>query len=80
MQPNPAVLKPGHLSGYAVSLATGAWQQSAFLKLVTARLRVKGLPAAFADDALSRRDIMQCSKQLLRSLRSNRIRCYYLHW
>jgi phosphoglycolate phosphatase-like HAD superfamily hydrolase len=63
MQPNPAVLKPGHLSGYAVSLATGAWQQSAFLKLVTARLRVKGLPAAFADDALSRRDIIQCSKQ-----------------
>jgi beta-phosphoglucomutase-like phosphatase (HAD superfamily) len=49
------------LSGHAVSLATGGWQDSACLKLAIAGLRVKGLPAAFADDALSRRDIMQCS-------------------
>jgi phosphoglycolate phosphatase-like HAD superfamily hydrolase len=49
------------LSGYAVSLATGGWQNSACLKLAIAGLYVEGLPAAFADDALSRRDIMQCS-------------------
>jgi phosphoglycolate phosphatase-like HAD superfamily hydrolase len=48
-------------SGYAVSLASGGWQHSALLKLQVAGLNVARLPAAFADDALSRRDIMQCS-------------------
>jgi phosphoglycolate phosphatase-like HAD superfamily hydrolase len=50
-------------SGYAVSLATGGWRCSAYLKLEIARLCVKKLPAAFADDALSRREIMQRSHQ-----------------
>jgi phosphoglycolate phosphatase-like HAD superfamily hydrolase len=49
------------VSGYAVSLATGAWQRSACLKLEIAELDVKRLPSAFADDALSRQEIMQCS-------------------
>jgi phosphoglycolate phosphatase-like HAD superfamily hydrolase len=47
-------------SGYAVSLASGGWQHSALMKLQIAGLNVAGLPAAFADDAHSRRDIMQC--------------------
>ena len=50
-------------SGCAVSLATGGWQLSARLKLATAGLHLEALPAAFADDALARRDIMQKSYQ-----------------
>jgi phosphoglycolate phosphatase-like HAD superfamily hydrolase len=48
-------------SGYALSLASGGWQHSALMKLKIAGLNVAGLPAAFADDAHSRRDIMKCS-------------------
>jgi phosphoglycolate phosphatase-like HAD superfamily hydrolase len=47
--------------GYAVSLASGGWKDSALLKLATAELHFDGMPAAFADDALSRAEIMQCS-------------------
>ena len=50
-------------AGYAVSLATGGWQRSARLKIATSGLRLDALPAAFADDALARRDIMLCSYQ-----------------
>jgi phosphoglycolate phosphatase-like HAD superfamily hydrolase len=46
---------------YAVSLASGGWKESALLKLATAELKLNGTPAAFADDARSRGEIMTCS-------------------
>jgi beta-phosphoglucomutase-like phosphatase (HAD superfamily) len=48
-------------SGYSVSLASGGWQHAALMKLQIAGLNLAGFPAAFADDAHSRRDIMKCS-------------------
>jgi phosphoglycolate phosphatase-like HAD superfamily hydrolase len=47
--------------GVAVSLASGGWRDSALLKLATAELRLDALPAAFADDAPARVDIMTTS-------------------
>jgi phosphoglycolate phosphatase-like HAD superfamily hydrolase len=47
--------------GIAVSLASGGWRESARLKLATAQLRLDDLPAAFADAALARVEIMSCS-------------------
>ena len=47
--------------GHAVSLASGGWRDSALMKLATAELQFDGMPAAFADDALSRGEIMLCS-------------------
>lgn len=45
----------------AVSLASGGWQRSARLKLRLAGLASDDLPAAFADDAQAREQIMKCS-------------------
>lgn len=47
--------------GVAVSLASGAWQCSARLKLASAGLDFPQIPGAFADDAHSREDIMRTS-------------------
>lgn len=44
-------------SGWGAALATGAWRESARIKLAAAGLGVEGLPAAFADDAWARADI-----------------------
>jgi phosphoglycolate phosphatase-like HAD superfamily hydrolase len=44
--------------GYAVALASGGWEESARLKLHCAGLKLEEIPAAFADDALSRCEIM----------------------
>ncbi len=48
-------------SGIAVSLASGAWECSARLKLASAGLDFPEIPGAFADDAHSREDIMRAS-------------------
>ncbi|PYI83200.1 MAG: HAD family hydrolase [Verrucomicrobia bacterium] len=48
-------------SGHAVALATGGWKISACFKLSKAGLKLESLPAAFADDALAREEIMQIS-------------------
>lgn len=53
---------------FAVSLASGAWECSARLKLASAGLDLTQVPAAFADDAHAREAIMQAS--LLRAARS----------
>ena len=45
----------------AVALATGGWAKSARLKLERAGLGALRVPAAFADDAHAREDIMRCS-------------------
>jgi len=49
------------ISEVAVSLASGAWECSARLKLALAGLDFPRLPAAFADDSHAREEIMQVS-------------------
>jgi|SRR5215207_905749 len=44
---------------YRVALASGGWRVSATLKLKAAGIEVDDLPAAFADDGLSREEILQ---------------------
>jgi len=46
---------------FGVSLASGAWECSARLKLASAGLDASPLPAAFSDDAEARESIMQTS-------------------
>jgi phosphoglycolate phosphatase-like HAD superfamily hydrolase len=49
--------------GIAVSLASGAWECSARLKLASAGLHFPQIPGAFADDAHAREDFMRASLQ-----------------
>lgn len=48
---------------YAIALASGGWRESAYLKLLKAGFELHDVPAAFADDALAREEIMLCSYQ-----------------
>jgi phosphoglycolate phosphatase-like HAD superfamily hydrolase len=43
---------------WAVAIATGCWRESAFLKLSAAKIDVDGIPAAYAEDGLSREEIL----------------------
>lgn len=44
---------------WTFAIATGGWKRSALLKLSKAKLSVDQVPAAFADDAFSRDDIIR---------------------
>ena len=44
---------------WAIAFATGGWRASACVKLQAAGLDVEGLPMAFADDSISREDIVR---------------------
>ena len=44
---------------WKVAIASGGWRDSAILKLKTAGINASKFPAAFADDGLSREDILQ---------------------
>lgn len=44
---------------WCVAIATGAWRESAKLKLQKANLQIEGIPFASANDALSREDIVK---------------------
>ena len=46
-------------SEWAVGIATGCWRASALLKLKVAGIELDGIPAAFAEDGLSREEILQ---------------------
>jgi phosphoglycolate phosphatase-like HAD superfamily hydrolase len=46
-------------SDWAVAIATGCWRESALLKLRAAKIDIEGIPAAFAEDGLSREEILQ---------------------
>ncbi|MCD6048812.1 MAG: hypothetical protein K0Q55_215 [Verrucomicrobia bacterium] len=48
---------------YRVALATGAWGDSARLKMASAGMRFEDHPAASSDDAHDRESIMQISRQ-----------------
>jgi phosphoglycolate phosphatase-like HAD superfamily hydrolase len=43
----------------AVAIATGCWQASAVLKLKVAGIETDGIPAAYAEDGLSREEILR---------------------
>jgi phosphoglycolate phosphatase-like HAD superfamily hydrolase len=51
---------------WAAALATGSWQASALLKLSAAKLEAAHLPAAFADDSMSRDGIVTLALQRAR--------------
>jgi phosphoglycolate phosphatase-like HAD superfamily hydrolase len=51
------------LSHIYVSLATGAWRESAVLKLNAAGLEIEHLPMASSSDAVSREEIMIISQK-----------------
>ena len=44
---------------WAIAIATGSWRESALLKLRAAKIDFDGIPAAFAEDGLSREEILQ---------------------
>jgi phosphoglycolate phosphatase-like HAD superfamily hydrolase len=46
-------------SEWAVAIATGCWRESALLKLEAAKIDVGSIPAAYAEDGLSREEILQ---------------------
>lgn len=46
-------------SDWAVAIATGCWRESALLKLKAAKIDTDGIPAAYAEDGLSREDILK---------------------
>ena len=48
-------------SDWAVAIATGCWRESALLKLRAAQIDIDGIPAAFAEDGLSRAEILQAA-------------------
>jgi phosphoglycolate phosphatase-like HAD superfamily hydrolase len=43
---------------WAVAIATGCWRESALLKLEAAKIDVGSIPAAYAEDGLSREEIL----------------------
>ena len=44
---------------WAVAVATGCWRASALLKLSAAKIDIDGIPAAYAEDGLSREAILE---------------------
>jgi len=46
---------------WAVAIATGCWRESALLKLRAAKIDSDGIPAAYAEDGLSREEILQAA-------------------
>ncbi|MEP6913489.1 MAG: HAD family hydrolase [bacterium] len=58
-------------SDWAVAIATGCWRESALLKLKAAKIDIDGIPAAYAEDGLSREEILQAA--VSRSLEHYRV-------
>ena len=48
-------------SDWVVAIATGCWRESALLKLKAAKLDIDGIPAAYAEDGLSREEILKAA-------------------
>ncbi len=49
--------------GWAVAIATGCWRESAVLKLKAAQIDFDEIPAGFAEDAISREEILRTAMQ-----------------
>lgn len=60
-----------HDPNVSLALATGGWHRSAILKLHTAGLDLHHLPMATANDALSRKEIMNISHEKARLAKNN---------
>ena len=45
-------------SNWRVAIASGSWREAARLKLAAAEIDIDGIPAAYAEDGLSREDIV----------------------
>jgi phosphoglycolate phosphatase-like HAD superfamily hydrolase len=58
-------------SDWAVAIATGCWRESALLKLRAAQINIDGIPAAFAEDGLSREEILRSA--VSQSLKQHRL-------
>ena len=58
-------------SDWAAAIATGCWRESALLKLRAARIDIDGIPAAYAEDGLSREEILRAA--VSRSLKQYRL-------
>lgn len=57
---------------WAIGVATGCWRASALLKLKAAKIELEDIPAAFAEDGLSREEILQSAvSQALEHHRQN---------
>lgn len=61
-------------SDWAVAIATGSWRESAFLKLRAAKIDIDGMPAGFAEDGVSREEILQSA--ISHSLKQYRLRSF----
>jgi phosphoglycolate phosphatase-like HAD superfamily hydrolase len=61
-------------SDWAVAIATGCWRESALLKLNAAKIDTEGIPAAYAEDGLSREEILQAA--VAQSLEQYRVNCF----
>jgi len=48
-------------SDWGVAIATGCWRESALLKLRAAKIDIDGIPAAYAEDGLSREEILEAA-------------------
>ena len=48
-------------SEWVVAIATGCWRESALLKLKAAKIDVGTIPAAYAEDGLSREEILEAA-------------------
>src|SRR5918912_301299 len=46
-------------TSWAVAIATGCWRESALLKLEAAGINFDGVPLAYADDSISREEILK---------------------
>jgi phosphoglycolate phosphatase-like HAD superfamily hydrolase len=46
---------------WAIAIATGCWRASALLKLSAANIDINGTPAAYAEDGLSREEILEAA-------------------
>jgi phosphoglycolate phosphatase-like HAD superfamily hydrolase len=44
---------------WAVAIATGGWRASALLKLQKVQIDIEGIPAAFADDGITREEVIK---------------------
>lgn len=61
-------------SDWVVAIASGCWRESALLKLKAARINAGKIPAAYAEDGLSREEILRVAVSL--SLRHHRVDCF----
>jgi phosphoglycolate phosphatase-like HAD superfamily hydrolase len=61
-------------SDWAVAIATGCWRESASMKLKAANIDPEDIPAAYAEDGLSREDILRAA--VSRALMQKGVSCF----